>query len=190
MEKHRQRYGWNELQKENGKLLWKLILGQFDDTLVKILLGAAFISFILAYVDKNDIGEQKTKPTQHSVRALRGLCLIPHLLACRSAQALEENVKDKLSQFCHVPAGHILNIYNVSNIWHVPLLLRVDLDLGNYEGFLDVILTRDNNITTGKYISLLLIKNEKETTWERLFRWFHILQMPFRNGLNVFLSFL
>lgn len=57
VEKHRQRYGWNELQKENGKPLWKLILEQFDDTLVKILLGAALISFILAYVDKNDIGE-------------------------------------------------------------------------------------------------------------------------------------
>ncbi|XP_059074527.1 uncharacterized protein LOC131027416 isoform X1 [Cryptomeria japonica] len=70
------------------------------------------------------VGEQKTKPTQHSVRELRGLGLTPHLLACRSAQALEENVKDKLSQFCHVPAGHILNIYDVSNIWHVPLLLR------------------------------------------------------------------
>ncbi|XP_059074529.1 uncharacterized protein LOC131027416 isoform X3 [Cryptomeria japonica] len=53
------------------------------------------------------VGEQKTKPTQHSVRELRGLGLTPHLLACRSAQA-----------------GHILNIYDVSNIWHVPLLLR------------------------------------------------------------------
>ncbi|KAH9330115.1 hypothetical protein KI387_002223, partial [Taxus chinensis] len=70
------------------------------------------------------VGEQKTKPTQHSVRELRGLGLTPNLLACRSAQALEESVKDKLSQFCHVPAGHILNIYDVPNIWHVPLLLR------------------------------------------------------------------
>ncbi|KAF8392621.1 hypothetical protein HHK36_022969 [Tetracentron sinense] len=53
------------------------------------------------------VGEQKTKPTQHSVRELRALGLTPHLLACRSAQA-----------------GNILNIHDVPNIWHVPLLLR------------------------------------------------------------------
>ncbi|XP_058076141.1 uncharacterized protein LOC131224787 isoform X5 [Magnolia sinica] len=70
------------------------------------------------------VGEQKTKPTQHSVRELRALGLTPHLLACRSAQPLLENTKEKLSQFCHVPVGNILNIHDVPNIWHVPLLLR------------------------------------------------------------------
>uniref|UniRef100_A0A452ZZ39 CTP synthase (glutamine hydrolyzing) n=1 Tax=Aegilops tauschii subsp. strangulata TaxID=200361 RepID=A0A452ZZ39_AEGTS len=49
------------------------------------------------------VGEQKTKPTQHSVRGLRGLGLMPDILACRSTQPLEENVKLKLSQFCQVP---------------------------------------------------------------------------------------
>ncbi|KAI4301478.1 hypothetical protein L6164_034754 [Bauhinia variegata] len=70
------------------------------------------------------VGEQKTKPTQHSVRELRALGLTPHLLACRSAQPLLESTKHKLSQFCHVPLGNILNIHDVPNIWHVPLLLR------------------------------------------------------------------
>ncbi|KAF2325102.1 hypothetical protein GH714_022781 [Hevea brasiliensis] len=69
------------------------------------------------------VGEQKTKPTQHSVRELRALGLTPHLLACRSAQPLLENTKEKLSQFCHVPAANILNIHDVPNIWHIPLLL-------------------------------------------------------------------
>ncbi|XP_031493965.1 uncharacterized protein LOC116259255 isoform X2 [Nymphaea colorata] len=72
----------------------------------------------------NVVGEQKTKPTQHSVRELRGLGLIPNILACRSTKPLEDNVKEKLSQFCHVPAESILTIYDVSNIWHIPLLLR------------------------------------------------------------------
>ena len=73
------------------------------------------------------VGEQKTKPTQHSVRELRALGLTPRLLACRSAdvsnhrwrhrgeegnevwsvvvwcQPLEQATKEKLSQFCHVP---------------------------------------------------------------------------------------
>ncbi|KAK1301362.1 hypothetical protein QJS10_CPB12g01087 [Acorus calamus] len=72
----------------------------------------------------NVVGEQKTKPTQHSVRGLRGLGLTPNILACRSTKALEENVKEKLSKFCHVPAENIITLYDVSNIWHIPLLLR------------------------------------------------------------------
>uniref|UniRef100_A0A0E0MZA4 CTP synthase n=1 Tax=Oryza rufipogon TaxID=4529 RepID=A0A0E0MZA4_ORYRU len=70
------------------------------------------------------VGEQKTKPTQHSVRGLRGLGLTPNILACRSTKELEENVKEKLSQFCHVPAANIVTLYDVSNIWRIPLLLR------------------------------------------------------------------
>ncbi|CAN6483743.1 unnamed protein product [Victoria cruziana] len=70
------------------------------------------------------VGEQKTKPTQHSVQELRGLGLVPNILACRSSKPLEGNVKEKLSQFCHVPADNILTVYDVSNIWHIPLLLR------------------------------------------------------------------
>jgi CTP synthase len=33
-------------------------------------------------------------------------------------------VKEKLSQFCHVPAANIVTLYDVSNIWRIPLLLR------------------------------------------------------------------
>ncbi|KAL6618747.1 hypothetical protein ACP70R_033886 [Stipagrostis hirtigluma subsp. patula] len=72
----------------------------------------------------NVVGEQKTKPTQHSVRGLRGLGLIPDILACRSTQPLEEHVKVKLAQFCHVPIPNIINLHDVTNIWHIPLLLR------------------------------------------------------------------
>ncbi|XP_047308409.1 CTP synthase-like [Impatiens glandulifera] len=72
----------------------------------------------------NVVGEQKTKPTQHSVKGLRSLGLMPNILACRSTAELEENVKRKLCQFCHVPEENILTLYDVSNIWHVPLLLK------------------------------------------------------------------
>ncbi|KAI7747564.1 hypothetical protein M8C21_030006 [Ambrosia artemisiifolia] len=70
------------------------------------------------------VGEQKTKPTQHSVRGLRSLGLTPNILACRSTTELDVNVKEKLSRFCHVPKENIVTLYDVSNIWHVPLLLR------------------------------------------------------------------
>lgn len=42
------------------------------------------------------VGEQKTKPTQHSVAVLRSLGINPHLLACRSAEPLQQSVRDKL----------------------------------------------------------------------------------------------
>ncbi|PAN29400.1 hypothetical protein PAHAL_5G223500 [Panicum hallii] len=72
----------------------------------------------------NVVGEQKTKPTQHSVRGLRRLGLAPDVLACRSTEPLEEHVEVKLSQFCHVPISNIVNLHDVTNIWHIPLLLR------------------------------------------------------------------
>eukprot|EP00965_Chrysotila_dentata_P179799 5936508-Pleurochrysis_carterae.AAC.1 len=46
--KLREKYGPNELDKEEGTPLWKLVLAQFDDLLVKILLGAAVLSFVRA----------------------------------------------------------------------------------------------------------------------------------------------
>eukprot|EP00899_Mesostigma_viride_P026526 jgi/Mesvir1/7058/Mv09174-RA.1 len=70
------------------------------------------------------VGEQKTKPTQHSVRELRALGIIPDLLCCRSTEKLEHAVKEKLAVFCHVKPQNILNIHDVSNIWHVPLILE------------------------------------------------------------------
>ncbi|CAL4978604.1 unnamed protein product [Urochloa decumbens] len=69
------------------------------------------------------VGEQKTKPTQFSVQSLRELGLTPNLLACRSAAPLNKKVKEKLSQFCHVPVDCIVGLSNVPNIWHVPSLL-------------------------------------------------------------------
>ncbi|RRT63411.1 hypothetical protein B296_00042720 [Ensete ventricosum] len=47
----REIYGWNELEKHSGPSIWRLVLGQFEDTLVRILLAAAVVSFLLAWYD-------------------------------------------------------------------------------------------------------------------------------------------
>lgn len=47
-------------------------------------------------------GEQKSKPTQHSVRELRGLGLSPHVVVCRSKNPVAKEIRDKISMFCHV----------------------------------------------------------------------------------------
>ncbi|KAK5783790.1 CTP synthase [Gossypium arboreum] len=100
----------------------------FIEALRQLFFSVGHDNFCLIHVSLipvlGVVGEQKTKPTQHSVRELRALGLTPHLLACRSAQPLLDNTKQKLSQFCHVPAANILNIHDVPNIWHIPLLLR------------------------------------------------------------------
>lgn len=67
--------------------------------------------------------EQKSKPTQHSVKELRALGLSPDLIVCRSAVALGTSTKSKISTFCQVPPSHIISVYDVSNIYHVPLIL-------------------------------------------------------------------
>merc|ERR1712165_294873 len=54
VEDNRKKYGPNELPAEEGKSLWQLVLEQFDDLLVKILLLAAIISFVLAFFEDDD----------------------------------------------------------------------------------------------------------------------------------------
>lgn len=70
------------------------------------------------------VGEQKTKPTQHSVKELRSVGLNPDFLICRSAAALSKSTCEKLALFCQVPPDHVLTVHDVSNIYHVPLLLH------------------------------------------------------------------
>ncbi|KAM9352750.1 CTP synthase 1-like [Symphorus nematophorus] len=72
----------------------------------------------------NSTGEQKTKPTQNSVRELRGLGLSPDLIMCRCAMPLETSVKEKISMFCHVEPTQVICVQDVSSIYRVPLLLE------------------------------------------------------------------
>ncbi|CAK8543779.1 unnamed protein product [Lathyrus sativus] len=59
VENRRKIYGLNELEKHDGQSIWKLVLEQFNDTLVRILLAAAIISFVLAWYDGEEGGEME-----------------------------------------------------------------------------------------------------------------------------------
>lgn len=59
VEKRRQIHGWNELEKHEGPSILRLILDQFNDTLVRILLVAAVVSFVLAWYDGDEGGEME-----------------------------------------------------------------------------------------------------------------------------------
>ncbi|XP_023214939.1 CTP synthase 1-like isoform X1 [Centruroides sculpturatus] len=69
-------------------------------------------------------GEHKTKPTQANVRELRGLGLSPDFIICRSEKPVTTEVKDKVSNFCHVSLNQVICIHDVPSIYHVPLLLE------------------------------------------------------------------
>ncbi|KAG5681975.1 hypothetical protein PVAND_011374 [Polypedilum vanderplanki] len=68
-------------------------------------------------------GEPKTKPTQASVRELRGLGLSPDLIVVRSERAIGQEVKDKISNFCHVGPEQVICVHDLTSIYHVPLLM-------------------------------------------------------------------
>lgn len=68
-------------------------------------------------------GEPKTKPTQASVRELRGLGLSPDLVMVRSEKPIGDEVKQKISLFCHVDVPQVICVHDLSSIYHVPLLM-------------------------------------------------------------------
>ena len=70
------------------------------------------------------VGEQKTKPTQHTVKELRGLGITPDILVCRSSQPLNDETRNKLAAFCHVKPEAVMSTHDVPNIYHVPLMLQ------------------------------------------------------------------
>jgi len=70
------------------------------------------------------VGEQKTKPTQHTVKELRGLGIIPDILVCRSANPLQADTRAKLAVFCHVSEEAVVSAHDASNIYRVPLMFE------------------------------------------------------------------
>ncbi|MDP6869961.1 MAG: CTP synthase (glutamine hydrolyzing) [Candidatus Poseidoniaceae archaeon] len=70
------------------------------------------------------VGEQKTKPTQHTVKELRGLGISPDVLVCRSQSPLTKETREKLAAFCHVSPNSVMSAHDVSNIYRVPLMLK------------------------------------------------------------------
>ena len=70
------------------------------------------------------VGEQKTKPTQHTVKELRGLGIIPDILVCRSEHPLNIETREKLAAFCHVSPDAVVSAHDVSNIYRIPILLE------------------------------------------------------------------
>jgi CTP synthase len=69
-------------------------------------------------------GEVKTKPTQHSVKELRGIGIQPDILLCRTDRYLTKEIKGKIALFCNVGEDAVITAKDVECIYEVPLVFH------------------------------------------------------------------
>jgi CTP synthase len=76
-------------------------------------------------------GELKTKPTQHSVRDLRSVGILPDAIIARSDHPVDDEMRDKIAMFCDVEARGVLPMVTTRYVYEVPLMLE-DTGFGDY----------------------------------------------------------
>jgi CTP synthase len=69
-------------------------------------------------------GELKTKPTQHSVKALLELGVQPDILVCRTERHLDQGLRNKIAKFCNVANNAVIESIDAETIYDVPLLMQ------------------------------------------------------------------
>ena len=119
-------------------------------------------------------GEQKTKPTQHSVTELRSRGIQPDAIVCRSEAALSSDLKRKISNLCDVDPRAVVNCADAGNIYEIPLVLHEEgldtevckilciedhgPDLAEWEGLVERVEAATKPVRIGligKYVTLI-----------------------------------
>ncbi len=86
---------------------------------------SAFVHLTLApYIPS--AGELKTKPTQHSVKELRGIGIQPDILLIRADREIPENERRKIALFCNVQPGRVIQALDVKTIYEVPIAYHAE----------------------------------------------------------------
>jgi CTP synthase len=118
-------------------------------------------------------GEQKTKPTQHSVTELRGRGIQPDAIVCRSDRPIPKRLKEKISALCDVPEAGIVTAVDAEILYEIPLVLHEEglddyvcevlhleehqADLTEWQRLVDRVRAADSDVRiglVGKYINL------------------------------------
>ena len=94
----------------------------------------------------NAAGELKTKPTQHSVKELRGIGIQPDILVLRTEKDLNASIRKKVANFCNVAPEAVVQSLDQPTIYEVPLRMQ--------EQGLDETILRKMGITPGEVPSL------------------------------------
>lgn len=126
---------------------------------------------LVPYLTKS--GELKTKPTQHSVKELRGLGIQPDVLICRTERPLTEDLKDKIALFCDLDPKEVIENADADSIYEIPVMLEQEglaklvidhlniqceeLDLSHWQNLLEKMDNINGEVNiglVGKYIEL------------------------------------
>jgi CTP synthase len=119
------------------------------------------------------VGEIKTKPTQHSVKELRGIGIQPDIVMCRSEEVLPEEERRKIALFTNVDVRSVISAYDVDSIYKIPSALhrqgldeivcrKLDLaaypaDLSAWDRIVDALENPEHDVDiamVGKYVDL------------------------------------
>ena len=117
--------------------------------------------------------EHKSKPTQHSVKELRGMGINPDIIVLRCDQHLEKSIFEKISLFCNVKKDCVIENITLPNLYEAPLMLEEsgfsaivcrelglesrEPDLKDWENLIELIKNRHNEVRialVGKYVKL------------------------------------
>lgn len=118
-------------------------------------------------------GEHKSKPTQHSVKELRSLGIIPDIIVCRCDEPIDDDIKRKIALFCNVKPDCVIENLTMPVLYQAPMMLEEShlsdivcrelhmdcppADLSEWTAMLDRIDKRAQNVTialVGKYVKL------------------------------------
>ena len=119
-------------------------------------------------------GEMKTKPTQHSVKELRGLGIQPDLIVVRTEYEMTQDLKDKIALFCDIKKESVIECRDADSLYEIPLQLskqnmddiviqrlqlnaKYETQLDEWKHLLNTVNNLDGKITiglVGKYVSL------------------------------------
>ena len=69
-------------------------------------------------------GEHKSKPTQHSVKQLQSLGIMPNIIVTRSEEPIDESIKQKISLFCNVKKDCVIENKTMDILYEVPIMLE------------------------------------------------------------------
>lgn len=126
---------------------------------------------LLPYIGPS--GELKTKPTQHSVAALRSIGIQPDAIVCRSDRPITDGLKHKISMMCDVDRDAVVSAVDAASIYDIPKVLHAegldayvvrrldlpfrDVDWGAWDELLRRVHRPAHDVTialVGKYIDL------------------------------------
>ncbi len=90
--------------------------------------------------------ELKTKPTQHSVKAMLELGVQPDILVCRTVKPIPKSLREKIALFCNVDHSSVIEAIDTDSVYRVPLLMK--------EENLDAVVLKKTNMPTDTKINL------------------------------------